>query len=72
MANALHKDLAKWKWVKLMMNKEQLVEEIRRVEVALQNTTSRKLKHDYGRYLKRLYQNLKYYDKHHRTANNAV
>lgn len=54
------------------MNKQELLSEIRRVEVALQNTTSRKLKHDYGRYLKRLYQNLKYYDKHHRTANNAV
>ena len=45
------------------MNRTELIAEIKRVEQALNKTTSRKLKHDYGRYLKRLYQNLKYYDK---------
>ena len=46
------------------MNRTELTNEIKRVEQALNKTTSRKLKHDYGRYLKRLYQNLNYYDKH--------
>lgn len=45
------------------MNRSELIAEIRRVETALQKTTSRKLKHDYGKYLKRLYQNLRYYDR---------
>lgn len=45
------------------MNRTELLTEIRRVEEALQKTTSRKIKHDYGRYLKRLYSNLRYYDR---------
>ena len=47
------------------MNRDQLIAEIRRVETALQKTTSDKLKHDYGKHLKRLYRDLKYYDKHY-------
>ena len=47
------------------MNREQLIAEIRRVETALQKTTSHKLKHDYGKHLKRMYRDLKYYDKHY-------
>lgn len=46
-----------------MMNKSELIAEIRRVETALQNTNSRKLKHDYGKHLKRLYKDLHYYDR---------
>ena len=46
------------------MNREELIAEINRVEQALQKTTSCKLKHDYGKYLKRLWRDLKYYDKH--------
>ena len=45
------------------MNRSELIAEIRRVETALQNTTSRKLKHDYGKHLKRLYKDLHYYDR---------
>lgn len=45
------------------MNRDEFLTEIRRVEEALQKTTSRKTKHDYGRYLKRLYSNLRYYDR---------
>ena len=45
------------------MNRSELIAEIRRVEEALQKTNSRKLKHDYGKHLKRLYQNLRYYDR---------
>jgi len=45
------------------MNRTDLVNEIQRVETALRKTTSRKLKSDYGKYLKRLYRDLKYYDK---------
>lgn len=45
------------------MNREELIAEISRVETALQNTTSRKLKHDYGKHLKRLYKDLHYYDR---------
>ena len=47
------------------MNREELIAEINRVETALQKTNSRKLKHDYGKHLKRLYQNLRYYDKNY-------
>lgn len=46
------------------MNRSELITEINRVETALQKTTSRKLKHDYGKYLKRLYKDLRYYDRH--------
>ena len=45
------------------MNRQELLQEIRRVEKALQNTTSRKLQHDYGRYLKRLRNQLWNYDR---------
>lgn len=45
------------------MNRTELLAEIRRVEEALQKTTSRKLKHDYGRYLKRLQRELQHYDR---------
>lgn len=54
------------------MNRTELTNEIKRVEQALNKTTSRKLKHDYGRYLKRLYQNLKYYDKHRTSQYKAI
>lgn len=45
------------------MNREELAAEIRRVEDALRKTDSRKLRSDYGKYLKKLHQNLRYYDK---------
>lgn len=45
------------------MNREELAAEIRRVEAALKKTNSPNLRHDYGKYLKRLYRDLKYYDK---------
>lgn len=47
------------------MNREELIAEINRVETALQKTTSHKLRHDYGKHLKRLYRDLRYYDKHY-------
>lgn len=46
------------------MNRSELIAEIRRVETALQKTTSAKLKHDYGKHLKRLYKDMHYYDGH--------
>ena len=54
------------------MNRAELITEIKRVEQALNKTTSRKLKHDYGKYLKRLYQNLKHYDEHHTSQYQAI
>jgi hypothetical protein len=36
------------------MNREELEKEIGRVKTAIEKTTSRKLKHDYGKYLRRL------------------
>ena len=45
------------------MNRGELINEIQRIEAALRKTTSRKLKSDYGKYLKRLYRDLKYYDR---------
>ena len=45
------------------MNRSELLNEIRRVETALQNTNSRKLRHDYSKYLKKLYKDLHYYDR---------
>ncbi len=54
------------------MNRTELIAEIKRVEQALNKATTRKLKHDYGRYLKRLYQSLKHYDKHHTSQYKAI
>lgn len=45
------------------MNREELRKEIIRVEAALRKTTSRHLKRDYGKYLKRLHRDLRYYDR---------
>ena len=45
------------------MNRSELQAEINRVETALRKTTSRKLQKDYGKYLKRLYKDLRYYDR---------
>ena len=45
------------------MNRSELIAEIRRIETALQNTNSRTLKHDYGKYLKKLHKDLHYYDR---------
>ena len=45
------------------MKRAEMVNEINRVKDALSNTTSRKLKHDYGRYLKRLQRELQHYDR---------
>ena len=45
------------------MNRSELQAEINRVETALRKTTSRKLQSDYGKYLKRLYKDLRYYDR---------
>lgn len=46
------------------MSRKELITEIRRVEEALKNTTSDKLRRDYGKHLKRLYKDLHYYDRH--------
>lgn len=46
-----------------MMNRFELIAEIQRVEYALRKTSSRKLRHDYGRYLKRLRAELRFYDR---------
>ena len=45
------------------MNRNELLSEISRVKTALEKTKSRKLKHDYGKYLKRLCSDLKSYDR---------
>ena len=45
------------------MNRDEIIAEIRRVEDALKRTASWKLKRDYGKYLKRLYRDLRYYDR---------
>lgn len=47
------------------MNREEMIAEIKRVETALQKTTSHKLRHDYGKHIKRLYRDLRYYDKNY-------
>lgn len=47
----------------MIKDRYDLVREINRVEMAIKNTDSWKLKHDYGKYLKKLYRDLKYYDK---------
>lgn len=47
------------------MNRSELIAEINRVETALQKTASHKLKSDYGKHLKRLYRDLRYYDKNY-------
>lgn len=56
------------------MNRSELLAEINRIETALRKTASHKLKSDYGKYLKRLYKDLKYYDKNYgkRTELNSV
>ena len=45
------------------MNRDELLAEINRVKSALEKTVSKKLKHDYGKYLKKLQNELRYYDK---------
>ena len=45
------------------MNRADIVNEISRVETALKKTASHKLRSDYGKYLKRLYKDLRYYDR---------
>lgn len=45
------------------MNRDELLAEIKRVKSALEKTTSKKFKHDYGKYLKRLQSQLYHYDK---------
>lgn len=47
------------------MDRDELIEEIMRVEEALKKTKSPKLRHDYGKYLKRLHRDLKYYNKNY-------
>ena len=45
------------------MSEEEINMEINRVKTALQKTESRKLEHDYGKYLKKLYRKLRYYNR---------
>lgn len=45
------------------MTRADLIHEIERVEDALRKTTSRKLRSDYGKHLKRLYRDLRDYDR---------
>ena len=45
------------------MNRDELINEIHRVETALHKTASHNLRSDYGKYLKRLYKDLRYYDR---------
>lgn len=45
------------------MSREQILQEIKRVEAVLSKPISQKLRHDYGKHLKRLYRDLRYYDK---------
>lgn len=45
-----------------LRNKEEIMQEILRVREALKATTSRKLNHDYTKYLNRLERELKEYD----------
>lgn len=47
----------------MFKDRYDIVCEIGRVEMALQDTKSEKLRHDYGKYLKRLYRDLRYYDR---------
>ena len=47
----------------VVMTRNELVCEIGRVEAALEKTKSDKLRHDYGKYLKKLHRDLKYYDR---------
>ena len=46
-----------------MRNRNEPVAEIERVKAALSKTDSRKLKHDYGKHLKRLTKELLHYDR---------
>lgn len=45
------------------MSREQILQEIKRVEAVLNKPISQKLRHDYGKHLKRLYRDLRYYDR---------
>ena len=45
------------------MNREELRKEIIRVETALQKTTSKHLRKDYSKYLRRLRKELDFYDR---------
>lgn len=54
------------------MNRTELIQEIQRVETALQKTASGKLKRDYGKHLKRLYKDLHYYDRNMRLWHTAT
>ena len=45
------------------MNRDELIKEIMRVEAAIDKTDSRYLKRDYGKYLKKLYRDLTYYNR---------
>lgn len=45
------------------MNREELQAEIKRVYIAIRKTDSPKLRHDYGKYLRRLNRELNYYDR---------
>lgn len=45
-----------------MRSRSEVVAEIERVKAALSKTDSRKLKHDYGKHLKRLTRDLLRYD----------
>lgn len=45
------------------MTREELVNEIQRVEVAINKTNSRKLRTDYTKYLRKMRRELNYYDR---------
>lgn len=49
-----------------LRNREETIEEIERVEAALAKTDSWKLRKDYGKHLKRLYNELRYFDANQR------
>lgn len=46
-----------------MVNREEMVKEIDRVETALNKTESWKLRNDYTKYLRKLRRELAYYDR---------
>lgn len=45
------------------MNRDTLILEIRRVERAYRNADNHKARHDHGKHLRRLYNELRYYDR---------
>lgn len=49
-----------------LMNRDELLTEIERVSTILKNSSNRKVKHDYGKHLKRLYGQLRYYDRNYK------